>query len=147
MRLARNQSKWLVLTTISLVLGGVIGFAVGWSRVPSAVLVPGNPTTLHLYLFDPQSTSPETVIFDQQSISRIATEVNRLPSFPKFGRDCTAKLSTYELTFDYKNGDQLTVDIRPPPCGMVTVRGEETAVADALGSPLLDDVTRLRTAR
>ena len=147
MRLARNQSRWLVLTTISLVLGGIIGFALGWSRVPSAVLVPGNPTTLHLYLFDPQSTSPETVIFDRQSISRMATEVNRLPPFPKFGRDCTAKLSTYELTFDYKNGDQLTVDIRPSPCGMVTVRGEETAVADAFGSPLLDDVTRLLIAR
>jgi len=109
------------------------------------VLVPGGPTTLHLYRFEPAGALPqpgngETVIFDQGAISRIAAEVNRLPSFPKIGRQCAATLSTYLLSFDYSNGDKLTVDVRPSPCGMVTVRGEDTPRADAVNSALLDDV-------
>jgi hypothetical protein len=83
------------------------------------------------------------LIFDQRVISRIAAEVNRLPSFPKIGRQCDARLWTYLLSFDYSNGDKLTVEVRPSPCGMVTVRGEGTPRADAASSALLDDVTTL----
>jgi len=114
------------------------------------VLVPGRPTTLHLYRFDPAAGLPkpgngEVVIFDQGAISRIATEVNRLPSFPRIGHPCDARLATYWLSFDYSNGDKLTVEVRPSPCGMVTIRGEDTPRADALDSALLNDVTtRLR---
>ena len=138
----------VVLAVATLALGGLIGFLLGSSRAPSDVLVPGKPTTLHLYRFDPAGVLPkpgngETVIFDQQSISRIAAEVNRLPSFPKIGQQCDARLSTYLISFDYSNGDKLTVEVRPSPCGMVTVRGEDTPKADALNSALLDDVTTL----
>jgi len=130
----------------TLVVGGVIGFLLGSTRAPSEVLVPGKPTTLHLYRFDPVGSLPkpgngEVVIFDQHAISRIAAEVNRLPSFPRIGQQCDAGLSTYWLSFDYSNGDKLTVEVRPSPCGMVTVRGEDTPRADALNSALLDDVS------
>jgi len=132
----------------TLVVGGVIGFLLGSTRAPSEVLVPGKPTTLHLYRFDPVGSLPkpgngEVVIFDQHAISRIAAEVNRLPSFPRIGQQCDAGLATYWLSFDYSNGDKLTVEVRPSPCGMVTVRGEDTPRADALNSALLDDVTAL----
>ncbi len=142
----------LVLSVATLVLGAMIGFVIGSSRVPSAQLVPGRPTTLHIYRFDPAGTLPkpgngEKVIFDEQSISRIAAELNRLPRFPKVGQRCDANLSTYELSFDYSNGDKLTVDIRQSPCGMVTVRGEDTPRADALNSQLLNDVTTLLKPR
>jgi len=135
-----------VLALSALVLGGIAGFLVGSSRAPNDVLVPGRPTTLHLYRFDATGTLPkpgngETVIFDQRAISRIAAEVNRLPPFPKIGRQCVAILSTYLLSFDYSNGDKLTVDVRPSPCGMVTVLGDDTPRADAVDSALLNDVT------
>jgi hypothetical protein len=138
----------VVLALATLVVGGVIGFLLGSSRTPSDVLVPGRPTTLHLFRFDPAGVLPkpgngETVIFDQHAISRIAAEVNRLRSFPKIGQQCDATLSTYLLSFDYSNGDKLTVEVRPSPCGMVTVRGEDTPRADARDSALLDDVTTL----
>jgi hypothetical protein len=137
-----------MLVVAALTLGGLIGFVVGSSRATSNVLVPGTPTTLHLYRFDPPGVLPkpgngETVIFDQHAISRIAAEVNRLPSFPKIGQQCDARLSTYLISFDYSNGDKLTVEVRPAPCGMVTVRGEDTPRADALNSALLEDVTTL----
>jgi hypothetical protein len=137
-----------MLVVAALTLGGLIGFVVGSSRATSNVLVPGTPTTLHLYRFDPPGVLPkpgngETVIFDQHAISRIAAEVNRLPSFPKIGQQCDARLSTYLISFDYSNGDKLTVEVRPAPCGMVTVRGEDTPRADALDSALLEDVTTL----
>ena len=138
----------MVLAVATLALGGMIGFLLGSSRIPSDVLVPGGPTTLHLYRFDPAGVLPkpgngETVIFDQHVISRIAVEVNRLAPFPRIGRQCDARLSTYLLSFDYSNGDKLTVEVRPSPCGMVTVRGEDAPRADALSSALLDDVTTL----
>jgi hypothetical protein len=103
---------------------------------------------MHLYRFDPAGVLPkpgdgETVIFDQPAISRIAAEVNRLPSFPKIGRQCDARLWTYWLSFDYSNGDKLTVEVRRSPCGIVRVRGEDTPRADAVNSALLDDVTTL----
>jgi len=137
-----------VLALAALVLGGIGGFLLGSSRTPNDVLVPGRPTTLHLYRFDPAGVLPkpgngETVIFDQGAITRIAAEVNRLPSFPRIGRPCDATLSTYLLSFDYSNGDKLTVDVRPSPCGKVTVLGEDTPRADAVNSALLDDVTTL----
>jgi len=47
----------------------------------------------------------------------------------------------YLLSFDYSNGDKLTVDVRPSPCGMVTVLGDDTPRADAVDSALLNDVT------
>jgi len=103
-----------VLAVSALVLGGIAGFLVGSSRAPNDVLVPGRPTTLHL---------------------------NRLPPFPKIGRQCVAILSTYLLSFDYSNGDKLTVDVRPSPCGMVTVLGDDTPRAEAVDSALLNDVT------
>lgn len=138
----------LVLALATLVLGGMLGFFLGSSRIPQDVLVPGRPTTLHLYRFDPAGVLPqpgngETVIFDQHAISRIADEVNRLPAFPTVGRPCDAALSTYWLSFDYSNGDKLTVEVRPSPCGMVTLRGEDAPRANALNSALLADVTTL----
>ena len=139
-----------MLVVAALVVGGAIGFLLGSTRTPSEVLVPGKPTTLHLYRFDPAGSLPkpgngEIVIFDQGAISRIAAEVNRLPSFPRIGQQCDARLATYLLSFDYSNGDKLTVEVRPSPCGMVTIRGEDTPRADALDSALLNDVTtRLR---
>ena len=141
-----NSRERVILAAATLALGGLIGFLVGSSRIPSEVLVPGRPTTLHLYRFDPAGVLPvpgngETVIFDEGAISRIAAEVNRLPSFPKIGRQCAATLSTYLLSFDYSNGDKLTVEVRPSPCGKVTVRGEDTPRADAVNSALVDDVT------
>jgi len=142
-----NRSN-LVLALATLTLGGMLGFFLASSRIPSDVLVPGRPTTLHLYRFDPAGSLPkpgngETVIFDQLVISRVASEVNRLPSFPTIGRPCDAGLSTYWLSFDYSNGDKITVHVRPSPCGMVTLRGEVTPMADALNSALLNDVTTL----
>jgi hypothetical protein len=142
-----NRSN-LVLAVATLGLGGMLGYFLGSSRIPADVLVPGGPTTLHLYRFDPAGGLPkpgngETVIFDQHAISRIADEVNRLPSFPTIGRPCDAGLSTYSLSFDYSNGDKLTVEVRPSPCGMVTLRGEDAPRADALNSALLNDVTTL----
>ena len=141
-----------MLVVAALTLGGLIGFVVGSSRATSNVLVPGTPTTLHLYRLEPAGVLPkpgngEVVIFDQHAISRIAAEVNRLPSFPKIGQQCDARLSTYLISFDYSNGDKLTVEVRPSPCGMVTLRGEGTPRADALNSALLDDVTRLLKAQ
>ena len=138
----------MVLAVATLALGGMIGFLLGSSRIPSDVLVPGRPTTLHLYRFDaagvlPKPGNGETVIFDEHVISRIAAEVNRLPSFPKIGQQCDARLSTYELSFDYSNGEKLTVEVRPSPCGMVRVRGEDPPRADAVNSALLDDVMTL----
>jgi len=135
-----------VLVLPALVLGGIVGFLLGSSRTPNDVLVAGRPTTLHLYRFDaagalPQPGNGETVIFDQSVISRIAAEVNRVPAFPKIGRHCDATLSTYLLSFDYSNGDKVTVDVRPSPCGMVTVLGEDTPRGDAIDSALLNDVT------
>jgi hypothetical protein len=143
-----DRTTGIVLAVAALALGGVIGFLIGSSRVPSDVLVPGRPTTLHIFRVDPVGSLPtpgngETVIFDQRSISRIAAELNRLPPFPTVGQHCDANLLTYELSFDYSNGDQLTVDVRQPPCGKVTIRGEDTSRADALNSQLLDDVTTL----
>jgi hypothetical protein len=98
-----------VIAAATLVLGGIGGFLLGSSRTPNDVLVPGRPTTLHLYRFDPVGSLPkpgngETVIFDQRAISRFAAEVNRLPSFPKIGRQCDPTLSTYLLSFDYSTG-------------------------------------------
>jgi len=138
----------VVLAVATLALGGMIGFLLGSSRIPSDLVVPGRPTTLHLYRFDaagvlPKPGNGETVIFDQQAISRIAAEVNRLPSFPKIGRQCDARLWTYLLSFDYSNGDKLTVEVRPSPCGLVTLRGEDTPRADGINSALLDDVMTL----
>ena len=134
-----------MLVLPALVLGAIVGFLLGSSRTPNDVLVPGRPTTLHLYRFEPAGALPqpgngETVIFDQGAISRIAAEVNRLPSFPRIGRQCDPTLSTYLLSFDYSNGDKLTVDVRPSPCGMVTVLGDDAPRGDAVDSPLLDDV-------
>ena len=134
-----------MLVLPALVLGGIVGFLLGSSRTSNDVLVPGRPTTLHLYRFDPAGSLPkpgsgETVIFDQGAISGIAAEVNRLPSFPRIGRQCDATLSTFLLSFDYSNGDKLTVKVRPSPCGMVTVIGDDTPRADAVDSALLDDV-------
>lgn len=142
-----NRSN-LVLAVATLALGGMLGYFLASSRIPADVLVPGRPSTLHLYRFDPTGGLPkpgngETVIFDQAAISRIADEVNRLPSYPTIGRPCDAGLSTYWLSFDYSNGDKLTVEVRPSPCGMVTLRGEDTPRADALNSGLLDEVTTL----
>jgi hypothetical protein len=138
----------VVLAVSALVVGGIAGFLVGSSRTPNDVLVPGRPTTLHLYRFDsagalPNPGSGETVIFDQGAISRIAAELNRLPPFPKIGQPCDASLPTYYLSFDYSNGDHLTVEVRPSPCAMVTVRGEDIPRADAVNSALLNDVTTL----
>ena len=135
-----------MLVLPALVLGAIVGFLLGSSRTPNDVLVPGLPTTLHLYRFEPVGALPqpgngETVIFDQGAISRIAAEVNRLPSFPRIGRKCDPTLSTYLLSFDYSNGDKVTVDVRPSPCGMVTVLGDDTPRGDATDSALLDDVT------
>ena len=134
-----------MLVLPALVLGAIVGFLLGSSRTPNDVLVPGRPTTLHLYRFEPAGALPqpgngETVIFDPGAISRIAAEVNRLPTFPRIGRQCEATLSTYLLSFDYSNGDKLTVNVRPSPCGMVTVLGDDTPRADAVDSALLTDV-------
>ena len=134
-----------MLVLPALVLGAIVGFLLGSSRTPNDVLVAGRPTTLHLYRFEPAGALPqpgngETVIFDQGAISRIAAEVNRLPTFPRIGRQCEATLSTYLLSFDYSNGDKLTVNVRPSPCGMVTVLGDDTPRADAVDSALLTDV-------
>ena len=134
-----------MLVLPALVLGAIVGFLLGSSRTPNDVLVPGRPTTLHLYRFEPAGALPqpgngETVIFDQGAISRIAAEVNRLPTFPRIGRQCEAALSTYLLSFDSSNGDKLTVNVRPSPCGMVTVLGDDTPRADAVDSALLTDV-------
>jgi len=136
----------LVLLLAGLALAGIIGFLIGSSRVPSAVLVPGRPTTLHVYRFDPAGSLPqpgngERVIFDQSAIASVATELNRLPPFPRFGRHCDVSLPTYQLSFDYNNGDQLTVEVRPSPCGMVTgLGGDDTTRGDALNSPLFDQL-------
>jgi len=141
-----------VLALAALVLGGIGAFLLGSSRTPNDALVPGRPTTLHLYRFDPAGVLPkpgngETVIFDQGAISRIAAEVNRLPSFPRIGRQCDPTLSTYLLSFDYSNGDKVSVDVRLSPCGMVTVLGDDTPRGDATDSALLDDVTTLLKPR
>jgi hypothetical protein len=146
--LGKGHPSWLFPAGVALLLGGLIGFILGSARAPSSVLVPGMPTTLHLYRVDPNGSLPqpgngEKVIFDQQVIARIAAELNRLPAFPRLGRDCNATQPMYQLDFDYSNGDSTTAEIRPSPCGMVTVHGEEAAQADAVGSPLLDDVMKL----
>ena len=143
--LAPPPAVFLLLAGLGL--GGIVGFLIGSSRTPPAVLVPGHPTTLHVYRFDsvgalPEPGNGERVIFDQSTITRVAAELNRLPPFPKFGRHCDVVLPRYPLTFDYNNGDQLTVEVRPSPCGMVTVLGEYAPrAADALDSPLFDEIT------
>jgi hypothetical protein len=146
--LGKAPPGWLFPAAVALVLGGVIGFTVASARSPSIVLVAGAPTTLHLYRFEPNGPLPELghgemVVFDRLVIARITSEVNRLPAFPRPGRDCPSIGSIYQLAFDYSNGDRTTIEIGPPPCGMVTVHGRETVSADAVGSPLLNDVIGL----
>ena len=107
-----------MIAVAALLLGGIVGFFLGSSRTPNDVLVPGRPTTLHLYRFDPAGSLPkpgsgETVIFDQGAISRIAAEVNRLPSFPRIGRQCDPTLSPRGDATDSALFDDVTTLLKP----------------------------------
>ena len=107
-----------MLALAALVLGGIGAFLLGSSRTPKDALVPGRPTTLHLYRFDPVGVLPkpgdgETVIFDQGAISRIAAEVNRLPSFPRIGRQCDPTLSPRGDATDSALLDDVTTLLKP----------------------------------
>jgi hypothetical protein len=139
----------MVLPLLALVIGAVIGFA-GRSLLasPSNVVVDGHPSTLHIFRVDPGGTLPqpgqgEAVIFNQTTIARVVTELNSLPAFPKGGRPCDKGGVYLAISFSYDNGDTETVNVRPAPCGTVTKHGDETALADALGSTLSEDLAAL----
>src|ERR1700675_4476942 len=79
----------VALPLLALVIGAVIGFGGrSWLASPSDVIVDGPPSPLHVYRFDPTTkASPAgTVIFNKDTISRVAAELNSLPVFPKSGR-------------------------------------------------------------
>ena len=142
----------LLLPALALAVGAVIGFAGrSWLALPSDVVVDGHPSTLHVYRWDsaralPEPGRGEAVIFKQPTISKVVAELNRLPAFPKSGRPCDKGGSYLALSFSYDNGDTETLNVRPAPCGMVTKHGDETVVADALGSNLYQDLTGLLTS-
>src|SRR6266851_874708 len=141
--LGKGQPRSLLIGLASMAVGAWIGFVVGSGQAHPIVLVSGKPTTLHIYRFDgnlPKPGNGEKVIFDQALISRFVTEVNQITSFPRFGRQCDSGVVTYELDFDYNNGDRITVDVRSSPCGMVTAPTQETFEGDALNSQLLKDI-------
>ena len=139
----------LLLPALALAVGAVIGFAGrSWLALPSDVVVDGHPSTLHVFRFDPAGALPEpgrgeAVIFKQATISKVVAELNHLPAFPKSGRPCDKGGSYLALGFSYDNGDTEGVNVYPAPCGMVTKHGDETVVADALGSNLYQDLTGL----
>lgn len=51
-----------MLVLPALVLGAIVGFLLGSSRTPNDVLVPGRPTTLHLYRFEPAGALPRVTV-------------------------------------------------------------------------------------
>jgi hypothetical protein len=147
-----SHLRRLLLPALVLALGAVLGFAGrSWLAFPSALVVDGHPTTLHVYQVDPAGALPqpghgEAVIFKQATIARVVTELNHLPVFPGSRRPCDKSGPFVALSFSYDNGDTLTVDVRPAPCGLVTKYGDETTVADALGSSLYQDISDLLTS-
>jgi hypothetical protein len=139
----------LLVPVLALAIGTLLGFAArSWVAIPSPVVVDGHPTTLHIYRVDPvgalsQPGHGEAVIFKQATIARLVTELNRLPASAARGRACDKGAVFVTLSFSYDNGDTETVNVHPAPCGLVTIHGDETVVADALGSNLYQDVIDL----
>jgi hypothetical protein len=143
----------LLVPALALAAGVVIGFAGrSWLAVPSDVVVDGHPSTLHVFRVDPAGTLPEpgrgeAVIFKQTTIARVVAELNNLPPFSKSGRPCDKSGVYFAVSFSYDNGDSETVNVRPPPCGMVTKHGDDQVIADALGSTLYQDLAGLLTSQ
>ena len=143
--------RWLV-PALALVIGAAIGVAArSWLAPPTFVVVDGKPSILHVYRWEPEGPLPqpgrgEVVIFKQETISKVAAELNHLPAFPKSGRSCHMNGSYLALSFSYDNGDDETVHVRPAPCGMVSKLGDEIVIADALGSNLYQDLIGLLAA-
>jgi hypothetical protein len=142
----------LVLLVVALAVGALIGFeGRSWLAPPSPVVVDGRPSTLHIYRWDPGGPlrlpgQGAAVIFKQETISKVVAELNHLPAFPKTGRSCDPGGSYLGLRFSYDSGDSENVNVRPAPCGMVSIHGDETVVADALGSNLYQDLIGLLTS-
>jgi hypothetical protein len=134
---------------LAVAIGALLGFAArSWIANPSPVVVDGHPTTLHVYRVDPVGALPqpghgETVIFKQSTISHLVIELNHLPALAARGRACDKRPVFITLSFSYDNGDTETVNVHPAPCGLVTIHGNETVAADALGSNLYQDVIDL----